>query len=103
MLNELGWLSVNQLNAEVRLLEVWKSLNEDYCLSDMFTKVESKTRGTGKNSVRVPKVVLSRLRDNSFKYPSCKLWNTAPIEVTTAPTLAKAKNEIRKFVKSLPK
>ena len=103
MLNQLGWLSVNQLNAEVRLLEVWKSLNEDYCLSDMFTKVESKTRGTGKNSVRVPKVVLSRLRDNSFKYPSCKLWNLAPIEVTTAPTLAKAKDEIRKFVKSLPK
>ena len=103
MLNELKWLSVNQLNAEVRLLEVWKSLNEDYCLSDMFKKVESKTRRTGKNSVRVPKVVLSRLRDNSFKYPSCKLWNLAPIEVTTAPTLAKAKDEIRKFVKSLPK
>ena len=103
MLNELEWLSVSQLNAEVRLLEVWKSLNEDYCLSDMFTKVESKTRRTGKNSVRVPKVVLSRLRDNSFKYPSCKLWNLAPIEVTTAPTLAKAKDEIRKFVKSLPK
>ena len=69
----------------------------------MFTKKASKTRGMGKNSVRVPKVVLSRLRDNSFKYPSCKLWNLAPIEVTTAPTLAKAKDEIRKFVKSLPK
>ena len=80
MLNELGWLSVNQLTAEVRLLEVWKLLNEDYCLSDMFAKVESKTGRMGKNSVRVPKVVLSRLRDNSFKYPSCKLWNLAPIE-----------------------
>jgi len=30
MLNELGWLSVNQLNAEVRILEAWKSLNKDY-------------------------------------------------------------------------
>ena len=82
-----------------------RSTRTKYCLSDdMFTKVESKTRRLGnKNNVRVPKVVLSRLRDNSFKYPSCKLWNLAPIEVTTAPTLAKAKDEIRKFVKSLPK
>ena len=44
MINKLGWLSVNQLNTEVRLLEVWKPLTEDYCLSDMFTNPEFTVR-----------------------------------------------------------
>ena len=37
MLEQLGWLSLNQLASEIRLLEVWKGLNQDnYCLNDLF-------------------------------------------------------------------
>ena len=51
MLNEVGWLSLNQLACETRLIEVWKSLNlEEYCLKDVFEKVEYSrfTRGSEK-------------------------------------------------------
>ena len=39
MLEKLGWLSINQLSCEIRLIEVWKALNqEDHCLSHLFEK-----------------------------------------------------------------
>ena len=35
MLEKMGWLSINQLACEVRLIEVWKALNqEDYVLPE---------------------------------------------------------------------
>ena len=41
MLEKLGWLSINQLCCEVRLIEVWKALNqENHCLINMFEKAE---------------------------------------------------------------
>ena len=102
MLDSLGWLSINQLSAEIRLTEVWKSINTEYCLSDMFQLAKSNTRAVKKSRVITPKVILSRLRQNSFLYPSCKLWNCAPVQVTQAKSLAEAKREIRAFVKTLP-
>ena len=102
MLDSLGWLSINQLSAEIRLTEVWKSINTEYCLSDMFQLTKSNTRAVKKSRVTTPKVILSRLRQNSFLYPSCKLWNCAPVQVTQAKSLAEAKREIRAFVKTLP-
>ena len=42
MLEKLNWLSVNQLAAETRLMQVWKALNmEDYCLTDLFEETEN--------------------------------------------------------------
>ena len=53
MLEKLGWLSINQLACEVRLIEVWKTLNqEDHCLNSMFVKAacnEGITRSAGLN------------------------------------------------------
>ena len=37
MLEKLGWLSINQLSCEIRLIEVWKAVNqENHCLSHFF-------------------------------------------------------------------
>ena len=54
MLKKLGWLSVNQLACEQRLMQVWKSLfKEDYCLQGMFKATENQreTRSTGTNKL----------------------------------------------------
>ena len=54
---KLGWLSINQLACEVRLIEVWKALNlENHCLNSMFEKATSNqgiTRSTGLNKLKV--------------------------------------------------
>ena len=104
MLNQLGWLSLNQMSSEIRLLEVWKGLNlSNYCLNDMFEKAESnegKTRSAGLNKLK--NCFKSKIRENSFAYPSIQLWNAAPSDITTAETEAKVRKAIRSFVKTLP-
>ena len=104
MLKQLGWLSLNQMSCETRLLEVWKSLNiENYCLKDIFERADSaqvNVRNTSKN--RLKSHFKSRLRENSFHYPSVRLWNNAPTEVTNATTESAARTAIRKHVLTLP-
>ena len=104
MLNKLGWLSINQLASEIRLIEVWKGLNqENYCLNDLFEKAETNngiTRSAGLNKLK--NVFKSKLRDNSFAYPSIQLWNSAPANVTTEIKESRARTAIRNFVKTLP-
>ena len=55
MLSKLGWLSINQLVAEVRLVEVWKALNTKNTLSNLFEKVEGTTRASQNNKIKVVK------------------------------------------------
>ena len=42
MLEKLGWLSINQLSCEIRLIEAWKALNhENHCLQGLFEKAHT--------------------------------------------------------------
>ena len=104
MLNQLGWLSLNQMCCEIQLTEVWKSINiKNYYLENIFERVDSdqtNIRNTGKN--RLKSNFKSRLRDNSFHYPSVRLWNLAPPEVTNAMTESAARAAIRQHVLTLP-
>ena len=100
MLKKLGWLSINQMAAEVRLIEVWKALNLDTSLSKLFEKVQGTTRAASQN--RIKQGTYSKLRESSFLYPSCKLWNRAPMSVVEAKSESDARKQIRSFVKGLP-
>ena len=104
MLKQIGWLSINQMSSEIRLLEVWKGLNQDnYCLNELIEKAESNTgitRSAGLNKLKT--VFKSKLRDNSFVYPSVQLWNSAPPDITTETIESRARKAIRAYVKTLP-
>ena len=108
MLEKLGWLSINQLACEVRLIEVWKAINqENHCLNQsinyMFEKATANqgiTRSAGLNRLKAG--FRSKIRENIFTYPSIQIWNSAPPEVTTAETESQARDAIRKYVKTLP-
>ena len=104
MLEKLGWLSINQLSCEIRLIEVWKALNqENNCLSHFFEKATTNqgiTRSAGLNKLKP--YFKSKIREHSFAYPSIQVWNSAPPDVTTAETESKAKAAIKRYVKTLP-
>ena len=104
MLEKLGWLSVNLLSCEIRLIEVLKALNqENHCLNNLFEKATTNqgiTRSAGLNKLKIG--FKSKLRENSFQYPSVQVWNSAPSDVTTAESESQARAAIRKFVKTLP-
>ena len=102
MLEKTGWLSINQLVCEVRLLEVWKAMyQEDYCLKDVFERVEKTSIRTRSSSqIKLKTTFKTRLRETCYQLPSVLLWNAAPKEVTEAQTESKARAAIRQHVKS---
>ena len=75
-----------------------KSLLEQ--LFEKATADKGITRSAGLNKLKAH--YKSKIRENSFVYPSIQIWNSAPSEVTTAETESKARTAIRKYVQTLP-
>ena len=97
MLGELGWLSINQLNAETRLLEAWKSIHtEDYCMTDLL-HVKPKNRHMGTRSddeTLLEQGKAHKFANGSFGQRTAQIWNAAPRDVKDASTLYTAKKTI---------
>ena len=104
MLDKFGFLSVNQMNAQIKLLETWKAINvEGYPLSIVTQKVPVtgvSTRAAEKG--RPVEIGKTTLTQNSSISDAIKVWNQAPISVTEATTPYLAKKNIREYAKSLP-
>ena len=106
MLEKFGLLSVNQLSAQIKLTETWKSINvEDYPVKlDPYNRNESATildLRPRPNRIFDDTYRL-QMSQHSFHADAAKIWNAAPTQITTAATLAIAKTEIQKYVTSLP-
>ena len=104
LLDNFNMLSVNQLNAQIKLQEMWKALNiVDYPLSIELQTLNSmgvSTRAAVKG--RPIEVGLSTLTQKTCVSDAIKLWNVAPLTITGSLSLYQAKKEIRSFVRKLP-
>ena len=104
LLKMTNMLSVNQLNAQIKIVEIWKAANvEQYPLKLNRKQVIPENRNTractqGKLIVPGTKPIMQKTCIND----AMKIWNTCPASITKAATLATAKAEIKKFVKTLP-
>ena len=106
MLDKFNLLSVNQLAAQIKLIEVWKIINvEGHPLAlDPYSTHDQK----GGMSLRPQHSRVFndnsklKLSSHSFNTDAARLWNQAPDQIRTAPTLSAAKLEIRKYVMSFP-
>ena len=100
MLDELGWLSINQLAAETRLIEAWKTVNlEDYCMKDVLKLRHKGNYNTRRNHVNLLDTGVEDIYGSAgFVNSTAKLWNKSPDSVKEAQSLSHAKREIRKFV-----
>ena len=106
MLKKFNLLSVNQLAAQIKLQEVWKSINIDkygITLEPYNEHVDPSGRTLRLKSNRTfndtSRLVLA---EHSFTIDAAKLWNNAPVEVTSAKCLSHAKRTILVHVKTLP-
>ena len=104
MLAKFKVTSVNRLNAQAKLLEVWKALNiENYPLkllqqSTNTTGVSTRADTTG----RLIEVGKSNTSRNSSTSDAIRLWNIAPNTITGATSLYRVKKEIKVFASQLP-
>ena len=106
LLNKFELLSVNQLSAKIKLVEVWKSVqNEDYPIKlDSYHVTNRENNYELRPALNRTFMDCCRLKkfEHSFSIDAAHIWNVAPIDVTTAPTLGIAKNRIQIFCKTLP-
>ena len=106
LLKNTGLLSVNQLAASIKLMEVWKSEH----IKDYPVQLEPNNT-TGNSSGRNMRPTTSRMwnqdartaaEKESFSRNAAKIWNTALTELKIISTKSAAKKAIKEFCKSLP-
>ena len=99
-------LSVNQLSAQIKLLKVWKSLNQEgYPIklepyneapASAGLNLRQKSNRIFNDSARL------QIAKSSFNFDAARIWNATPMSLRRASTKAEAKRLIRIFVTSLP-
>ena len=101
---KLNMLSVNQLNASIKLLEIWKASNvKDYQLvvqrqSSNNSRVSTRA-DTSEKPLEIGRTLLAQKTCIS---DAIRLWNMAPPTITTCTSQSKVKPEIKKYVRQLP-
>ena len=95
LLLKFGMLSVNQLNAQVKL--------DDYPLKIERQSTQSNGVSTRADSRGKPiRVGKSLLTQKSCISDAIHLWNMAPESIITSSSLYQAKIEIKKYARQLP-
>ena len=108
ILDKFNLLSVNQLAAQIKLIEVWKSLYvEGYPIRLEPYNGQSNRSEPGPSLRERPNRVFNdstrlQMAKSSFNSDAARIWNAAPGEIRSAKSIAEAKMFIRRFVKTLP-
>ena len=101
LLNNLDMLSVNQINASIKITEAWKNAQDnDYPLKFKKVTNECFTRATTNGDfVEFGKTDLVKA---TFLSDASKAWNRMPHLIKECTTIWSAKKAIKSFVKQLP-
>ena len=104
ILANLNMLSANQINAQVKLTEMWKSRYvENYPIQNQKLNYNQDTRSTRASTRGDLTTGASTVKSQAtFINDAIKVWNIAPLIIKNSKSLAIAKKEIRKFVTTLP-
>ena len=104
LLKNVNMLSVNQLNAQIKISEVWKATNDSSfplkikCVSHETTPCVTRAVSNG----LLVEFGKTDILQSTFLSDASKAWNKCPSSVTSCKTLWSAKKAIRTFVETLP-
>ena len=102
--NEAKLHSVNQINAQIKLLEVWKSMNiPAYPIK--WSKRSDELKREGLKTSNNPDIVIkghSKLQSKTFINDAANIWNKAPSAIKECKTLNSVKKQIKIFIQTLP-
>ena len=100
MLEKTKMLSINQMNAQVKLTEMWKSVNyNNYPLN--IGKLKPACNGRESRGVTTGKLMEPKTL-NTFIGNATRLWNNAPRSIKDSKSISTAKKAIKSFCLSLP-
>ena len=104
MLESTNLLSVNQLAAQIKLVEMWKSATQEKYPVKMerMRSGENERVTRGSKGIKFKEKKRTTLRKNSFIGDGAKLWNNAPETIRNAKSIDSAKKAIKTYCKTLP-
>ena len=104
LLSKCKMLSINQMNAQINILEGWKAMNlKDYPVQLKLQQAHVDGRITrGVANGRVIEEGLTKIGQNDCLNDTSKAWNLVPDHIKTCKSLYTAKKETKEFVQSLP-
>ena len=108
ILDKFNLVSVNQLNAQIKLTETWKSLNLSSGINKNGISALQITHVEGHREMRsafkgnLIENGKSKKAKKTFINDSARVWNNAPKQIKSCVSLSLAKKEIKAFVKTLP-
>ena len=104
LLEKHNMLSINQLNAQIKLTEIWKAVkDEDHPFKIKVPVPNSEERiSRGQAAGYLKTKALSKVTQKTFINDSIKAWNRAPNDLKNTVTIHGAKAAIKKFVKTIP-
>ena len=104
LLKNLNMLSVNQLNAQIKLTEIWKAVNsENHPISvNKRTLKDGERVSRSKFDGKLIETGFSNLSKDSYLSDGIRLWNKAPDSIIKCKSIYSVKKTIKAFVKTLP-
>ena len=105
MLEKHNMLSINQLNAQIKLTQIWKAVKDaDHPFKIVVPSPNPDQRvSRGQEAGYIKSKALSNITKKTFINDSIKAWNRAPNDLKNKANIYGAKAAIKKFVKTLPK
>ena len=104
LLSKFKILSVNQMNAQTKLCEMWKSVHiENYPIETDTLECHSDAMNTrARYSGLLKESKISNKSQRTFTNDAIHIWNQAPCEIRDSKSLFSAKKAIKEFVALLP-
>ena len=104
LLENVKLLSVNQINAKIKLQEIWKILNvKGYPIKIKLNNIQDNQVATRAMIKRTPmEQSNTNLLSKTCISDAIKIWNQAPMSIKTCSSLYSLKNSIKDYVKTLP-
>ena len=104
LLEKANLLSVNQINAKVKLQEIWKILNvPDYPIKIEVNRVHDGQVATRAMTKGTPiELGSTNLISKTCISDAIKVWNLAPADIKSCTSLYSLNRKVKDFVKTLP-
>ena len=97
-------LSVNQINAQIKLTEVWKAVNDpNHPLKiEKLCHVNANCVTRAVKNQDLKEFGKSSIVQSTFLSDACKVWNNCPKNIKDCETIWSAKKAIKAYVSTLP-
>ena len=104
MLTKFNLLSVNQINAQIKLTEMWKSVSiANYPIKTLTLQRSDDVMTTRAASIgTLQEARITTKSERTFLNDAIHIWNLAPLSIKNCTTIYSVKKAVKAFVLTLP-